>query len=766
MTDPERWAQVKAVFDAALDLEGPARAAHLAEVCRNDGALRAEVETLLRAHEQAGSFAMGSPFDAMPTSAVRAVREERRPDGPVGGEPASRSEASHFMLGKTLGHYRIVRLLERGGMGEVFVAEDLRLGRQVALKLLSAEHDVSPEGRKRFEREARAVAALSHSNIVAIHDFGEDDGRPFAVTELLEGETLRSALRRGPVPLSTVLAWGTEIAEGLAAAHERGIVHRDLKPENVFVTTGGHLKILDFGLARLYPPNGLSPTAMSTTSALTGPFAVLGTVGYMSPEQVRGESADARSDLFALGAVLYEMVTGDRAFHATTTVETLNNILNAELRPLPSNSAVPPALWRVIVRCLDKRPDRRFKSARDVAFALEAVGAMAPRAGWRWMTAATVAGASIAIVGGVLLMRPQPEPGAAATLKTTPRIVVLPFENLGPPDDEYFTVGLSDEITTQLAGMTGVAVISRSSARQYAATRKTVREIADELQVDYIVDGTVRWDREAATGGRVRVSPQLIRASDDTELWGDRYDRSSSELFDVQSEIAEKVADALNLTVSEPAREGLRAPPTRNPEAYQAYLRGLYLDGAPNRAADEGQRLIAQMFERAVELDPGFALAHARLSYAYSGMYRFGLDRTEERLEAAKAAAERARALDPDLPWVRFALALYYYSRADYEPAIKELESVRGALGSESAFFSDAWRDQTPGRRHGGLVTRFRSGRGAGPPRLRARAQCGGDVTAAAAVRRGASLLRTIDRPRARSLVGVHEPGISRDQRW
>ena len=488
------------------------------------------------------------------------------------------------MLGKTLGHYRIVRLLERGGMGEVFVAEDLRLGRQVALKLLSAEHDVSPEGRKRFEREARAVAALSHSNIVAIHDFGEDDGRPFAVTELLEGETLRSALRWGPVPLTTALAWGAEIAEGLAAAHERGIVHRDLKPENVFVTTGGHLKILDFGLARLDPPNGLSPTATSTATALTEPLAVLGTVGYMSPEQVRGESADARSDLFALGAVLYEMVTGNRAFHGTTTVETMNNILNADLRSLPSHSAVPPALWRVIVRCLDKRPDRRFKSARDVAFALEAVGATAPRAGWRWMTAATVAGASIAIVGGVLLMRPQPEPGAAATPKTTPRIVVLPFENLGPPDDEYFTVGLSDEITTQLAGMTGVAVISRSSARQYAATRKTVREIAEELQVDYIVDGTVRWDREAATGGRVHVSPQLIRASDDTQLWGDRYDRSSSELFDVQSEIAEKVADALNLTVAEPAREGLRAPPTRNPEAYQAYLRGLYLDGAPSRA--------------------------------------------------------------------------------------------------------------------------------------------------------------------------------------
>ena len=396
------------------------------------------------------------------------MTEERRPDGPLAGEPTSGSDEPHFMLGKTLGHYRIVRLLGRGGMGEVFVAEDLSLGRQVALKLISTQQDASPERRKRFEREARAVAALSHSNIVAIYDFGEDEGRPFAVTELLEGETLRSVLRRGPVPPTTALAWGDEIAEGLAAAHERGIVHRDLKPENVFVTTAGHIKILDFGLARLDPPSGLPPAAVSTASDLTEPLAVLGTVGYMSPEQVRGWSADARSDVFALGAVLYEMVTATRPFHGATTVETLNNILNADPRPWSPNSAVPPALWRVVVRCLDKHPDRRFQSARDVAFALEAIGGTAPpRARWRWTTAAAVAGIAIAIVGAASLMRARPEPSVTATPKATPRIVVLPFENLGPPDDEYFAVGLSDEITTQLAGMTGVAVISRSSARQY-----------------------------------------------------------------------------------------------------------------------------------------------------------------------------------------------------------------------------------------------------------------------------------------------------------
>ena len=388
------------------------------------------------------------------------------------------------------------------------------------------------------------------------------------------------------MPPTTALAWGDEIAEGLAAAHDRGIVHRDLKPENVFVTTAGHIKILDFGLARLDPPSGLPPAAMSTASDLTEPLAVLGTAGYMSPEQVRGWSADARSDVFALGAVLYEMVTATRPFHGATTVETLNNILNADPRPWSPNSAVPAALWRVVVRCLDKHPDRRFQSARDVAFALEAIGGTAPpRARWRWTTAAAVAGIAIAIVGAASLMRARPEPSVTATPKATPRIVVLPFENLGPPDDEYFAVGLSDEITTQLAGMTGVAVISRSSARQYAATRKTVREIAEELRVDYIVDGTVRWDREAATGGRVRVSPQLIRVSDDTQLWGDRYERSSSELFDVQSEIAEKVADALNLTV---AAAGARGAP-RAAHAKPGSVSGLSSRPVSRRRAQPGE---------------------------------------------------------------------------------------------------------------------------------------------------------------------------------
>ena len=612
-------------------------------------------------------------------------------------------------LGTRLGHYEVRDLLGAGGMGQVYVARDTTLGREVALKLLPDDVAADADRRARFEREARLVAAVAHPGIVTIHSIEEADGRLFLTMELVQGQPLSRVIRRGGLPLTQLLDTAVSIADAVSAAHARGITHRDLKPANVMVQADGTVKVLDFGVAKRH--DALAATDLTSTASLltTDEGRLLGTIAYMSPEQAQGRTVDPRSDVFSLGIMLYEMATGVLPFSGETPLDTLTAILRDTPVPVTTlNPALPKELGRVIRRAMAKDPNRRPQTARDLSneldeirqelrageltpatagARLEAIGGTAPRAGWRWTTAAAVAGAAIAIVGGASLMRLPPEPGAAATPKATPRIVVVPFENLGPPDDEYFAVGLSDEITTLLAGMTGVAVISRSSARQYAATRKTIREIAEELRVDYIVDGTVRWDREAATGGRVRVSPQLIRVSDDTQLWGDRYERSSSELFDVQSEIAHQVAEALDLTVAAPAREGLQAPPTRNPEAYQAYLRGLYLDGSPTRGTGEVSQLIAQMFERAVELDPRFALAHARLSYAYSNMYRFGADRTEGRLEAAKAAAERARAIDPDLPWVRFALAVYHYSRADYEPAIQELESVRGALGSESEFF-------------------------------------------------------------------------------
>jgi serine/threonine protein kinase/tetratricopeptide (TPR) repeat protein len=571
-------------------------------------------------------------------------------------------------------------------MGDVYVAEDLSLGRQVALKMLPAGYASSPERRERFEREARAVATLSHPNIVAIHEFGEDDGVQFAVTELLEGETLRALLSRGPLAISQVATWGGAIATGLAAAHARGVIHRDLKPENVFITADGQVKILDFGLASIERPSETANAA--TVAGLTAEHAILGTVGYMAPEQVRGEAATPRTDVFALGVVLYEMLTGRRAFSGDTDVQTLNAILTAKPLVPESGSHASLAVSRVISRCLEKDPAQRFQSARDVAFALDALVAVpSQRPNHLLLGSIAVAGAVAALLLGVWLFVSREDGASPIAQASTPRIVVLPFENLGRADDEYFAVGLSEEITARLSNVSGIGVISRNSAHLYASSRKSTRQIAEELSVDYILQGTVMWARDGSTaGGRVRVVPQLIRAGDDRQLWSGHYDRRADELFDVQSEIATTVSAALNLALSSAA--GAAQRPTRNLDAYEAYLRGVALDSAPDRSWGYAQTdLIVRMFERAIALDPEFALAHARLSYAHSNMYRFGGDRTEQRLAAAKAAVDRALALQRNLAWGRLALGNYFYTRTEYERALRELESARAELAGEASFF-------------------------------------------------------------------------------
>ena len=573
-------------------------------------------------------------------------------------------------------------------MGEVYVAEDLSLGRQVALKMLPASYVSSPERRERFEREARAVATLSHPNIVAIHEFGEDNGVQFAVTELLEGQTLRAVLAHGPLAMSQIAAWGGAIATGLSAAHARGVIHRDLKPENVFITTDGQVKILDFGLACIEQPG---ETANAETAArLTAEHAILGTAGYMAPEQVRGEAATPRTDVFALGAVLYEMLTGRRAFSGDTDVQTLNAILTQEPRVPESGSHTSLAVARVISRCLDKDPSQRFQSTRDVAFALDAVVAVPSQpTNRRLLTSIVAFGIVAAVLLGIWLSVRRQDGASPSPSASTPRIVVLPFENLGRADDEYFAVGLSEEITARLSNFSGIGVISRNSAHLYASSRKSTRQIAEELGVDYILQGTVMWARDSSkAGGRVRVVPQLIRAGDDTQLWSGHYDRGADELFDVQSEIATVVSAALNLTLAKTAAGAASERPTRNLDAYEAYLRGVALDSAPDRATGKGHTdVIVQMFERATTLDPEFALAHARLSYAHSNMYRFGVDRTEQRLAAAKAAVDRAQALQPNLAWGRLALGNYFYTLTEYERALHELESARAELAGESSFF-------------------------------------------------------------------------------
>ncbi len=589
------------------------------------------------------------------------------------------------LIGQKLGHYTVLSKLGEGGMGEVYRAHDEKLDRDVAVKVLPEDVVQDSELLERFEREARAAAAIGHPNILAIHELGSHDGRPFIVTELLDGESLRDAISRGDLTTRKTLDYGAQISEGLAAAHERGIVHRDLKPGNLFITSDGHVKILDFGLARLVQ---LEASVGETSEALneattTSPGTVMGTVGYMSPEQVRGQPTDHRSDIFTLGVVLYEMLTGLSPFHRVTAADSISAILSEDPPPVSQNTTrVTPAFDGVVRRCLEKRPEDRFQSARDVGFALEAIGeapaAVRPtRIGPRVYKPLAIipvilaAGLALALLltsYRTLLRRGGLESASAGP----PRIVVLPFENLGSPGDEYFAAGMTEEITSRLAAVSGLQVISRTSARAYAGTTKKVGEIGQELDVGYVVEGTVRWDRDAAGLGRVRITPQLIRVADDSHLWSERYDRRLEDVFGIQSDIAAQVIDQLQTTLLEPERRAIEARPTENMEAYQAYLMGVqhWWSGETETTA----RLMVETLERAVELDPEFALAHALLSQAHSQYYHYKYDFTDERRSQALRSAERALELQPELAEAHLALGFYHYwCHRDYDASLAEI---------------------------------------------------------------------------------------------
>ena len=595
------------------------------------------------------------------------------------------------MIGETLSHYRITEKIGEGGMGEVYRARDERLDRDVAIKVLPSSVAQDPERIARFEREAKAVAKLEHPNILEIHDFGRDDDVTYSATELLSGETLRERLDSGTPGWRKAAEIGASIADGLAAAHGAGIIHRDLKPDNVFVTSDGRVKILDFGLARDVEAATPDETHSPTVSRYTDPGAVMGTAGYMSPEQVRGDPADSRSDIFALGSVLYEMATGRRAFARDTAAETMTAILREQPGDFEvTGGDVTPELRRIVSRCLEKNPEERFQSARDLAFDLRSIATHAggaetgrqPATGgtfWRWV----VVGGLLVVIAAVAIWKLGPHEEAPKQAQEIPRIVVLPFENLGSPEDEYFADGISEEITSRLAAVSGLQVISRTSAMQYKDRRPPLRQIGRELDVGYVLEGTIRWDRAGGGHGRVRITPQLIRVADDSHLWSERYDRVLEDIFTVQSDIAEEVIAHLETALLEPERSLVEASPTENMEAYQAYLLG-------NQHAWGGyderyQTLAAEMFERAVALDPEFALAHAVLSEVNTSLFYLGIDRTKERLGRAKASAERALTLQPGLPEGHRALGWYYaLGIKDFDRARDEYRIAEATLPNDS----------------------------------------------------------------------------------
>ncbi len=579
--------------------------------------------------------------------------------------------------GTTLDQYRILAKVGEGGMGEVYRAHDERLDREVAVKVLPEEVASDSDRLRRFEKEAQAVARLSHPNILAIHDFGTDEGVCSAVMELLAGESLREVISGGGVPPTKAVEYARAIADGLAAAHEKGIVHRDLKPENVFLTRNGHIKILDFGLAKLQRGEEDLSTESPTATLGTSPGVVVGTVPYMSPEQVRGEHCDHRADIFALGALLYEMLSGQRPFGGNTMMEVASAVLGRDPQPIASVAAgVSPALENVVMRCLEKRPDDRFSSARDLSLTLGAMGStpssVVPREKSviekRWPHALAVVVATL--IALLVIFPPEAlfdRSGGSPSSAPIRTIAVLPLDNLsGDPGQEYFVDGMTEALIADLAKIRALKVISRTSVMRYKGTTTPLPEIAGELGVDAIVEGSV-----LRSGDRVRITAQLIEAATDQHLWAENYERDLTDILALQGEVARAIAREIQVMITPQEEKRLASGSPIDPESYEAYLLGQYRN---KEETIEGSKAALEHYRKAIAKDPNNALAYAGLAEVYGGSGRF-LMPAEEADSQAEAAALKALELDDTLAEAHFALAyVKYYSQWEWEAAAREFE--------------------------------------------------------------------------------------------
>jgi non-specific serine/threonine protein kinase len=571
------------------------------------------------------------------------------------------SAATDPLIGRNVCHYTVVRRLGSGGMGVVYEAEDVRLGRRVALKFLPSELGEDVPALERFRREARAASALNHPGICTIYEIEEHERQHFIVMELLEGQTLAQLMTgRSPFELENLLSVGIQIADALESAHARGIVHRDIKPDNVFVNARGQVKILDFGLARIEGGRQGTDGTVSRLETLparddlTTPGTAMGTVSYMSPEQARGQVVDARTDLFSLGTVLYQMATGTLPFPGETTAVVFDAILNREPRQAAElNPNLPPELGRILDKAFEKDRTLRYQSATDLKTDLNRL--------------------KRDIDSGRRRAAEKSDSRGGAARPTEKSIAVLYFENLsGAKEDEYFRDGITEDIITELSKIKGLNIFSRPTVLAYRDRPVTPAQIGQQLGAAYVLAGSLR-----RSGSRLRINAQLVDTHTDFPLWSERYDREMKDVFEVQDEIARKIAEAFRVALTPQEEAALAAKPTENLQAYDLYLRG---KSYARRLTRQDFEFALQMFDNAVALDPNFALAYAAIAnVSAQNYYNYGRDPVW--LDRALAASRKAVALHPRLPEVLVAQAWILYAGGQHDEASR---CVRQAIERKS----------------------------------------------------------------------------------